>query len=156
MAKILIDVDGVLNFDRSNDYSFDSEATIDGVTYPLRLDKRHGQWLLELAEDTKSDLMWATTWLELANIHIGPKIGLPELPYVDFGHRRYSQSSASWKGFGVIESIDDPFIWFDDDFDIPYILDGELEQKYRLHLVHGHCGLSREDIDFAYKWLSDL
>jgi hypothetical protein len=154
--RILVDVDGVLNFDDTNQYSIDTTVIIGDREYLLRLDPRHGQWLLELAEETDSELWWATTWLELANEHIGPKIGLPELPYVNFGRKKYSQSVGDWKGTGVAEKVKDPFLWFDDDFTIPSVLQHFDVPKHTVRLVHERTGLSRADIDFARKWLLDL
>ncbi|SEB67496.1 hypothetical protein SAMN05216482_0488 [Streptomyces sp. PAN_FS17] len=54
---------------------------------PLRvwLNPAHGQALLKLGYE----LCWATTWMADANRWIGPVIGLPELPFVDFGDRLF-------------------------------------------------------------------
>lgn len=46
----------------------------------VRLNPEHGPALLRLP----LDLVWATTWQHEANIHIGPHIGLPVLPVVEW------------------------------------------------------------------------
>jgi hypothetical protein len=50
---------------------------------PLRvwLNPEHGRALLGLGYE----LCWATTWMSDANTWIGPVLGLPELPFVEFG-----------------------------------------------------------------------
>lgn len=153
-----IDVDGVLNkFGEKSEYSFDKHVTFSGNTYRIRLDKRHGQWLLDLAEKTGAELIWATTWMGLANEHIGPEIGLPELPYVDFGSPKWNQSSGAWKALGVINHFDKrPFLWFDDDFTINQILFGAITTEYKVHLVNDRAGLTERDISFAYQWFKNL
>jgi len=55
---IFVDVDGVLNFYRNCDGAFDSRGTVDGITYHLRLNSFHGQWLTDLAEKTGAELAW--------------------------------------------------------------------------------------------------
>lgn len=155
--RIYIDVDGVLNFDKKTQYSFDFKVPWDGFSLHIRMDSRHGKWLLDLAEETNSELWWATTWMDSANTDIGPKIGLPKLPVIYFGDRGFSQSSASWKGNGVGKDHNDiPFVWFDDDFDIPLVLRHWKMPKHTVRLVHGPSGLTEADIDFARKWLLDL
>lgn len=50
---------------------------------PLRvwLNPEHGRDLLRLGYE----LCWATTWMADANRWIAPVLGLPDLPFVDFG-----------------------------------------------------------------------
>lgn len=50
---------------------------------PLRvwLNPEHARHLLQLGYE----LCWATTWMDEANQWITPVLGLPELPFVDFG-----------------------------------------------------------------------
>jgi hypothetical protein len=45
-----------------------------------RIDPQHGSRLSALP----CDLVWATTWMADANEVIGPLLGLPELPVVDW------------------------------------------------------------------------
>ena len=63
----------------------------DTARYACRPEKfppaSHGPALLGLGYD----LCWATTWMDTANRWIGPVVGLPELPYVDFGDRLFGE-----------------------------------------------------------------
>lgn len=155
--RIYIDVDGVLNFDKKCRGSIDKRVFFTPEeSYIVRLNPEHGQWLLELAEETDAELTWATTWMNMANDHIGPAIGLPELPYVDFGLRKFSQSSGSWKANGVIDYCDGPFFWFDDDWTIPGILSYSLTVPHKVQIVNGYAGLTRQDIESAKRWFSKL
>lgn len=81
---------------------------------PLRvwLNPAHGPKLLRLPVE----LVWATTWSHEANEWIGPEIGLPELPVVEWPER-LSMASAGlfWKTQPVVEySAGRPFAWVDD------------------------------------------
>ncbi|MFE7530225.1 hypothetical protein ACFU7Y_31585 [Kitasatospora sp. NPDC057542] len=82
---------------------------------PLRvwLNPSHGEELLALPYD----LVWATTWMEEANTFIGPRIGLPELPYIRwsdlFGE---DPDGLHWKTRDVVAWADGrPFVWVDDE-----------------------------------------
>lgn len=75
---LYLDVDGVLSPDTPNE-GF-TEHAIGRLT--VRISAEHGIWLRNLS--TSYDLVWATTWEEHANEHIGPLLGLPPLPHVDF------------------------------------------------------------------------
>lgn len=99
---LLLDVDGVLDPDftprawakRSGKdgwrrYDTSGPDLLDDDGEPLRLvqylNANHGSMLLAAAAEAGAELAWATTWNELANIYVGPKIGLPELPVYDSG-----------------------------------------------------------------------
>lgn len=155
--RIYIDVDGVLNFDDPCEGSIDVPLTIGEKSGIVRLNVNHGPWLLELADSTDSELWWGTSWQDNANEYIAPYIGLPELPVLHFGPLRFSQSNGSWKSNAVLEKFEKdsvPFLWFDDDFTIPRYLARIPESTAIVRLVEGRSGISREDIDFAHKWLS--
>jgi hypothetical protein len=75
------------------------------------LNPGHGAQLLALAGETDLELAWATTWRHEANDRIGPAIGLPRLPVVEFPD--YDQG---WKWRGVAEfAAGRPLAWFDDE-----------------------------------------
>ncbi|MEU9133928.1 HAD domain-containing protein [Kitasatospora sp. NPDC048540] len=77
---LFLDVDGVLNPAHPDpDDHFDRHQLLG---YTVLLSQRHGEWLRELAGHYR--LVWATTWEEQANLHIAPRLGLPELPVVRF------------------------------------------------------------------------
>jgi hypothetical protein len=83
---------------------------------PLRvwLNPAHGPALLAL----DYDLCWATTWMNLANTWIGPALGLPELPYVDFGDALLAErpDGIHWKTDPLVAYAEGrPFAWVDDE-----------------------------------------
>ncbi|MFJ1934669.1 MULTISPECIES: hypothetical protein [unclassified Kitasatospora] len=82
---------------------------------PLRvwLNPAHGPELLGLPYE----LVWATGWMGEANTHIGPNLGLPELPYIQwtdlFGE---DPDGLHWKTRDVVAWADGrPFAWVDDE-----------------------------------------
>lgn len=112
---LFIDVDGVLN----PDHKLAGYKTYEIMGYRVHLNPDHGKKLLALSEHY--ELVWATTWEGLANEYISPKVGLPELPVVEFGtrwptHRPYPHF-VMIKTHKVIEYANGrPFAWMDDDF----------------------------------------
>ncbi|MGW0842616.1 hypothetical protein ACWD26_21125 [Streptomyces sp. NPDC002787] len=94
---------------------------------PLRvwLNPEHGRQLLELSE--LFDLVWATTWVGEANTYIGPVLGLPELPVVDWPETGGSGVSGVaehpgvfWKTPRLVEhAAGRPFAWVDDEIGVP-------------------------------------
>ncbi|KUN87532.1 hypothetical protein AQJ64_05115 [Streptomyces griseoruber] len=83
---------------------------------PLRvwLNPGHGAALLRLPYE----LIWATTWMALANRWIGPVLGLPDLPYVDFGPALSAERAdgVHWKTETLVAHAGGrPFAWVDDE-----------------------------------------
>ncbi|WP_161194991.1 MULTISPECIES: hypothetical protein [unclassified Streptomyces] len=83
---------------------------------PLRvwLNPTHGPALLRL----DYDLCWATTWMNEANRWIAPVLGLPELPFVDFGEALLQErpDGVHWKTGPLVDYADGrPFAWVDDE-----------------------------------------
>lgn len=89
------------------------------------LNPQHGEMLLNLARQTGLELVWATTWLHEANTRIGPAIGLPELPVIEFplgdlepdgaGGQRW-RANGNWKWSAVAHyAAGKPMAWLDDD-----------------------------------------
>lgn len=118
---LFLDVDGPLN-----PYAAHSALRPDGYVlhkiepfegtgeFDVWLNPAHGPMLLDLAEKARAELVWATTWGHQANEHIGHRIGLPELPVVEFGRI----SAKTWKWRAVAKYAEDrPLAWLDDDFD---------------------------------------
>lgn len=81
----------------------------------------HGELLLRAAEDTGLELVWATTWTHEANAYVGPAIGLPELPVIEFPDRdlhahRGWLDDGDWKWPSVAEyAAGRPLAWLDDE-----------------------------------------
>ena len=101
---LLLDVDGVLLVVRS---SWDDEEQ----DYAPTLHPDAAAWLAELGRSF--DLCWATTWEHAANHDIGPALGLPPLPVVEFDFDYAARtpklrSVAAWVGSR-------PCAWLDDD-----------------------------------------
>ncbi|MFF9572743.1 hypothetical protein [Streptomyces sp. NPDC014685] len=83
---------------------------------PLRvwLSPDHGPALLALGYE----ICWATTWMSDANKWIGPTLGLPELPFVDFGDALLNErpDGVHWKVEPLVEYANGrPFAWVDDE-----------------------------------------
>ncbi|MEU6310466.1 HAD domain-containing protein [Streptomyces sp. NPDC047014] len=128
---LLIDVDGPLN-----PYAAKPQRRPAGYTThrmrpagwtekesakPLRLwlNHAHGAELLALAGSY--DLVWATTWKDEANDWIGPHLGLPRLPWIDWPrmHGRAPRGTF-WKTQYILEYAGErPFAWIDDDITAP-------------------------------------
>ncbi|WP_306324519.1 hypothetical protein [Streptomyces venezuelae] len=123
---------------------------------PLRvwLNPEHGRTLLRLG----FELCWATTWMDDANRWIAPVLGLPELPFVDFGDVLFQErpDGVHWKTGPLADYADGrPFAWVDDE-------QSELDHTYvtahhhgpgLLHHVNPRIGLREPDFhtlaDFA-------
>lgn len=129
---LLMDIDGPLNpfgarwfqHNQHAEHGFgvfitapDSAGNRSKVAYSTALGAR----LMALAD--RFDLIWASGWCDEANTVYGPKIGLSELPFIDFEgeYRTFAEISGRfcWKTFAVAQWMKDngprPFVWFDDD-----------------------------------------
>lgn len=157
---LFLDVDGPLN-----PYAAKAERRPDGYTTlrvpvdrgdgdlsrrrrPLRvwLHPEHGRFLLRLG----FELCWATTWMGDANRWIAPVIGLPALPFVDFGDvlLRERPDGVHWKTGPLVEYAGGrAFAWVDDE-------QGEPDRAYvsahhrgpaLLHHVDPRVGLREDD-----------
>ncbi|MFF7633645.1 hypothetical protein ACFZB9_10910 [Kitasatospora sp. NPDC008050] len=117
---------------------------------PLRvwLNPVHGAALLGLGYE----LCWASSWMGEANRWIGPVLGLPELPFVDFGEALFRErpDGVHWKCEPLVAYANGrPFAWVDDeqgDADHAYVA-AEHAGAALLHHVNPRIGL--RDADFA-------
>jgi hypothetical protein len=129
---LLLDVDGPLNPYAANRYrrppgytTYRRTATgwhtgRDARRYKgLRvwLHPGHGARLLALAEETSLELVWATSWEHEANERIGPAIGLPQLPVIEFpGNDPTHGWDETWKWRTVASyAAGRPLAWLDDE-----------------------------------------
>ncbi|WP_199829480.1 hypothetical protein [Streptomyces sp. MMG1121] len=118
---LFLDVDGPLN-----PYAAQAERRPEGYTTirvpigyrrPLRvwLNPEHGPALLGLGYE----LVWATSWMEEANVWIAPVVGLPaDLPYVDFGGGLFAErpDGVHWKTEAIVAYAGGrAFAWVDDE-----------------------------------------
>jgi|SRR5690242_19378119 len=169
---LFLDVDGVLNPDarssgrRPDGYTThrmnpSAEGGLDWVTAnrkPLRvwLNHDHGALLLGLP----FELVWATTWEHEANEWIGPHLGLPELPVVEFTKPiRRRPDHVHWKLPDLIAYAGDrPFAWLDDEITAR---DGEHAKTRHpaptaLIQVAPFVGLTEEHLHHLHVWASKL
>ncbi|MFJ9774092.1 hypothetical protein ACIRVF_23100 [Kitasatospora sp. NPDC101157] len=126
----------------------------EGEAKPLRvwLNPAHGAELLALPYE----LVWATGWMEEANTHIGPNLGLPELPYIRwtemFGE---DPDGLHWKTRDVVAWAEGrPFVWVDDELgpqDAEWIGTNHPGPALVLH-VNPRNGLRAEDFATLRDW----
>ncbi|MFF9409665.1 hypothetical protein ACF1B0_29705 [Streptomyces anandii] len=116
---LFLDVDGPLNPwaaepERPEGYTTITVALHPGRALLVRLNPAHGPALLGLGYE----LCWATTWMDAANRWIAPVVGLPELPYVDFGAGLFAlrPDGVHWKTEAIVaHAAGRPFAWVDDE-----------------------------------------
>ncbi|MFF4485900.1 hypothetical protein ACFY0F_05285 [Streptomyces sp. NPDC001544] len=117
---LYLDVDGPLNpyaakpERRPEGYTTIRVALRPGRALRVWLNPAHGPALLDLGYD----LCWATTWMDAANRWIAPVVGLPDLPYVDFGAGLFAlrPDGVHWKTQAIVaHAADRPFAWVDDE-----------------------------------------
>ncbi|MEV5574605.1 HAD domain-containing protein [Spirillospora sp. NPDC052269] len=156
----LVDVDGVLNpFRRPHRRFRRHRVHPDGETVRIWLDARHGRMLRELAARTGAELAWATYWEDEANYWVGPRLGLPKLPYVPlprFPGVAEGHSLGAWKARHVAAWTGDrAFIWFEDEPHAAETLAATSGIGDHL-LVHVDpvTGLTEAHIETAETWLT--
>lgn len=159
---LLLDVDGPLNpfaakATRRPEGFITRRLAPGGVTYRVWLNPLHGGQLLRFAEKHDVELVWATTWEHEANRLIGPVIGLPELPVIEWGFK-----AIMWKFNGVLEYAEGrPLAWLDDDFGL-FKTEREWFEKERgdiptlLHHVSPRTGFTAEDLQAVAAWREAL
>jgi hypothetical protein len=157
---LLIDVDGPLNpwaaSGRANHRAGYIRYRIEG--FVVHLKKSHGQALLGLTD--LYDLVWCTTWEHQANTEIGPRIGLPELPVIEFpnSHIRLD-SRLYYKTMHARAYADDrPFAWVDDevtDWDSQYLADTH-EEPTLLVKTDPATGLTDDDFAALRNWAEGI
>ena len=149
---LFLDVDGPLNpwgaqpYGIPEGYTQILVALQPGRALPVWLSPAHGPALLALGYD----LCWATTWMDAANRWIAPVVGLPELPYVDFGAGLFAvrPDGVHWKTEAIVRYAGGrPFAWVDDE-------QSPADRRYvtalhpgaaLLHRVSPRLGLREED-----------
>lgn len=160
----LLDVDGVLNplGGRPPNQDGWESWTVTGHdgSYRVLTNTGHGRMLLDWAEKVDADLVWATSWKDLANTEIAPRVGLPQLPVVDVDAGP-EVAYVNPKTPGVAEWLKAdgrPGVWFDDELsrvDNAYLKEA-LEVPFRLVHVGKRHGLSVRHLVQAERWLTEL
>jgi hypothetical protein len=163
---LAIDVDGPLNpygakpHQRPVGYATHRLAPAGHVGKPYRvwLCPEHGALLTRFAADRRFELVWATTWQHDANRLIGPRVGLPELPVIEFdGH---PGTLTGWKYPAVLDyAAGRPLAWLDDDFRVAYHRRAREEfeaaragRPTLLHHVDPRIGLTELDLAAVARW----
>jgi hypothetical protein len=167
---LAVDVDGVLN---AMSRGAPPEGWRDGraLGFRIRYNPGHGAKLLAVAEETGAELVWCTTWEELANEHIAPLVGLPELPWVPMEPGRDAVVSASpdsgqragthYHSLGDTKAAamcayasDRPFCWLDDEPDAEDALSSH-PVPHLVIQVPERTGLQDEHLERARTWLRE-
>ncbi|QYC38237.1 hypothetical protein Nocox_03035 [Nonomuraea coxensis DSM 45129] len=158
---LLLDVDGVLNpIGRPHPGYRRYRCVVEGETYVVHLDPGHGRRLLDLAEGTGAELVWATTWEHHANEWIAPRIGLPSLPVVtvNTGTAPVSERGEMFKTPAVAAYAGRrPFVWFDDQVwaeDEEYLRVHQGVGDFLLVQVAPKGGLTSDHLGMAREWLT--
>jgi hypothetical protein len=120
---IFLDVEGVLNIPTPEGTRRNClvrpTVVIKGTPYPVVLKPHFGEWLRELRDTYRAQLVWASPeWQGLANLHIGPPLGLPEMPFVRIPPRKTEDDAlvepGRWKARPIMNwAKGRPFVWFD-------------------------------------------
>lgn len=128
---VALDVDDVLNFDGgpvSVNVHVAAAEHPDSPFVPrpadrtlrLSFDPEVSAWVADL--QTRADVVWVTTWEELANTHVAPALGIPPMPValttqvhpVRFGYARNGDAGA-WKAEFLRDTFPGrPLCWLDD------------------------------------------
>ncbi|MEV4436574.1 hypothetical protein [Streptomyces sp. NPDC049585] len=117
----------------------------------------HGQALLALG----FELCWASAWMGDANRWVGSALGLPVLPFVDFGDAlmRERPDGVHWKSAPLVAHADGrPFVWVDDEqseADHAYITTTHPAQAL-LHHVNPRIGLRHDDFTTLAGFIATL
>ncbi|MEN3613780.1 HAD domain-containing protein [Plantactinospora sp. ZYX-F-223] len=120
-----------------------------------RLRPEDGRMLLELG----CQLVWATTWMADANDVISPRIGLPELPVVDWPDSDDEpRAGLHWKTMYLTRwAAGRPFVWLDDeitDADRRWV-STEHPSRALLHRIDPYIGLTGADLALVRRWLAE-
>ncbi|MEU3919098.1 HAD domain-containing protein [Streptomyces sp. NPDC029004] len=160
---LLIDIDGPLNPyaaraqrrpEGYRTHRMRPSGWTDGKPLRVWLNPEHGVELLALAE--AYELVWATTWKGEANEWIGPHLGLPELPFIDWPQMHGKAPRGTfWKTQYILEyAAGRPFAWVDDEItalDQEWVAQRHLAAALLLR-VHPGIGLTRPDFDALADW----
>jgi hypothetical protein len=130
----------------------------EGPPLPVLLNPEHGSELLALAG--RYELVWATTWKDEANEWIGPHLGLPPLPYIDWPLMHGDAPDGTyWKTQYIVRyAAGRPFAWVDDEItalDRAWVA-AHHPVRALLLPVDPWVGLVRPDFDALAEWAEAL
>ena len=110
------------------------------------------------------DIIWATTWEDEANEWIGPHIGLPKLPFIDWIDKDYfNPEHLYWKTKRVVSWMNEnrpgiPFIWLDDEVRRPdrdYI-EKNAATGSKILIISPRIGITGNDYEAITEWKQGL
>jgi hypothetical protein len=119
-----------------------------------RLDPGDGHKLLALG----CQLVWATTWMAEANEVIAARLGLPELPVVDFPDTDDAPvRGLHWKTtYLALWAAGRPFVWIDDE--VTHVdrlwVGNHYPGRALVHRVDPFVGLADADYSSIRRWLT--
>ncbi|MER6758463.1 HAD domain-containing protein [Micromonospora echinofusca] len=118
------------------------------------LDAEHGRRLAALP----CDLVWATTWMHDANEVLALRLGLPQLPVVDWPDDEDDDGRLHWKTRRLVKwAAGRRFAWVDDeitDADRTWVAANHRAPAL-LHRVDLRCGLTDADYQAVARWLNE-
>ncbi|MGW3788485.1 HAD domain-containing protein [Micromonospora chokoriensis] len=161
---IFVDVDGPLIPFRARRVSRERPSRgadvrqLDRNGNPLldRLEPDDGRRLLALG----CQLVWATTWMAEANEVISPRLGLPDLPVVEWPDDDGDpEHGLHWKtAFLTRWAAGRPFVWLDDEI-------GDADRRWvaahhpvraLLQRVDPYVGLAEADFSAVRRWIGQI
>lgn len=162
---ILLDVDGPLNPYAAKatrrPEGFETHRAFPASGHPpkgyrLWLNPSHGPALLALG----GELIWATAWEDEANEWIGPHIGLPKLPVIDWIDRDiHNVLQLHWKTLRLVEWMNEnrpgiPFLWLDDEVgrkDRDWI-EENCAPGSGIRIISPQTGITQDHLDEIKEW----
>lgn len=113
-----------------------------------------------MADRTGVELVWATSWGHRANSTVGPAIGLPALPVIEFAGP-HADDLPTWKYPAVARyAYGRPLAWLDDDFDLRAAARDAFLARRRaptlLVPVDPSVGMTGSVLDAVEVWLAGL
>jgi hypothetical protein len=164
---LAVDVDGVLNACNDGPPApgwQDARVRPDGPGrgFRIRHNPAHGAQLLAVAEEADAELVWCTTWEEMANRYIRKLVRLPELPWVPMEPGRAGLKFSEVRSVGETKAaamrayaVERPFCWLDDEPDAAWELRG-CPVPHLVVRVDSETGLQEEHLAAARAWLAAL
>ncbi|WP_380282946.1 hypothetical protein [Kitasatospora purpeofusca] len=157
-ALLFLDVDGpLIPFGGEGPYPVFPGAGAEGNPLLSRIDPRHGPRLAALP----CEVVWATTWMDAANLCIAPLLGLPPLTVVDWPEPSDDEEPDAYDGLHwktrplVAWAGGRPFAWVDDEItgaDRSWVA-AHHPAPALLHRVDPRVGLTDGDYAALDSWL---
>jgi hypothetical protein len=111
------------------------------------------------------DLVWATAWEHEANAEIAPRIGLPQLPVVEWGDESVVEVleddflGLHWKTRLLVRwAAGRDFVWLDDEptgADVAWVAENHPGRALVHRVPKPTRGLTEADFAVLHRWLAD-